>query len=119
MGVEINSLPSSTVDPSTLKWFDWSGMPLFLSQALVCFEGNGTLLNLYAALNQPKHMYRVTLIAFSIISLLCLCLGLLSYRVYGDQVADTILFNMPKGNLSMAIQLMYTINILGSFMVNI
>jgi hypothetical protein len=51
IGIEINTLPTSTVDPATLKSFDWRGMPLFLSQALVCFEGNGTLLNLYAALN--------------------------------------------------------------------
>jgi amino acid permease len=64
-------------------------------------------------------MYKVTLGAFAIISVLCLSMGLLSYRVYGDKVADTILFNMPKGNLTMAIQAMYTVNILGSFIMNI
>jgi amino acid permease len=82
-------------DITELKWIEWAGMPLFLSQALVCFEGNGAILNLYAELDKPKHMFKMIFAAFFLITALVLSLGLLSYRTYGSAVQDTILFNLP------------------------
>jgi len=32
----------------TYKWFDLSQMPIFLGQALVIFEGNASILNVYS-----------------------------------------------------------------------
>lgn len=81
------------------------------------FEGNSSILNLYAEVDQPKHFLRYTLVSFIIIMALCIGCGTLSYLTFGQQIQDIVLLNLPESSIANATKIMYLFTIMGSYVI--
>jgi len=91
-------------------------LPLFLGQTIVLFEANMSILNVYAECSEPQKFFPAMITTHVVIVSMCMLVGLLSYAAFGDATEDVILFNLPKGSdLTVTIQVMYMLNIMGSF----
>ena len=81
------------------------------------FEGNSSILNLYAEVDQPKHFLRYTMASFLIIIALCIGCGTLSYVTFGQKTQDIILLNLPSSTLADATKILYLFTIMGSYVI--
>lgn len=64
-----------------IKSFDLSALPLFFGVAVFDFEGNGTVINLYASMKEPKKFNSV-LVSTTLLYMLIVCaFSTLAYRV--------------------------------------
>jgi len=97
-------------------WFDRAHFPLFLGEILAIFEGNAGILNIYSQHSEPRQMFTNTVwthltVGFIVIGM-CTC----SYLAYGGMVQDIVLYNLPQhSNMAKVVELMYMLNIVGSF----
>lgn len=76
------------------KW-NLSGIPLFLGQSFVLFEGNACLLNVYAEHRQPRKMFGSVVQTHVLCTVSVFFMGFLAYYAYGPEVESIILFNLP------------------------
>jgi proton-coupled amino acid transporter len=81
------------------------------------FEGNSSILNLYAEVDQPKHFLKYTLASFVIIMILCIGCGTLSYLTFGQKIEDIVLLNLPESNLADITKMLYLLTIMGSYVI--
>ena len=97
------------------EYFNITMFPLFMGEVLSIFEGNTGILNLYSQQNEPRSMFRQTVITHLSVGALCVVVGSLSYLAYGSLVQDIVLYNLPQqNNLATAVALLYMLNIVGS-----
>lgn len=93
-------------------------MPLFLGQTIVLFEGNVSLLNVYAEHREPRKMLPQVILVHFYVIFAVLTIGLLSYYAFGEDLETIILFNLPSGSsFTILTQVMYMFNIMGCFVV--
>jgi amino acid permease len=77
------------------EFFNFSLFPLFMGEVMSVFEGNVGMLNIYSQQNEPRTMFRQTVITHLTVGGLCLLLGGLSYFAYGNLTQDIVLYNLP------------------------
>lgn len=95
--------------------FNINMFPLFMGEVLSIFEGNVGLLNIYSQQNEPRSMFKQTVITHLTVLIICLLMGTLSYLAYGSDTEDVVLYNLPKGsNLATLVAALYMLNIVGS-----
>jgi proton-coupled amino acid transporter len=81
------------------------------------FEGNTSILTLYAEADQPKHFLQQTIGSFVVIMGFSVAMGSLSYATYGKDVADIVLMNLPESGVADLTKLLYLFTIMGSFVI--
>jgi amino acid permease len=64
-----------------IKTFDMSAIPLFFGVAVFDFEGNGTVINLYASMKEPKKFNYVLVTTTALYALIVCAFSSLAYRV--------------------------------------
>ena len=102
------------------EYFNFAMFPLFMGEVLSIFEGNTGLLNVYSQQNEPRTMFRQTVITHLLVGGLCVVVGSLSYLAYGSLVQDIVIYNLPQqNNLATAVALLYMLNIVGSITMTI
>ena len=77
------------------EYFNMTVFPLFMGEVMSIFEGNVGILNIYSQQNEPRSMFRQTVITHIVVFVMCLLMGLLSYVAYGNLVQDIVLYNLP------------------------
>ena len=77
------------------EYFNLAMFPPFMGEVLSIFEGNVGILNIYSQQNEPRTMFRQTLITHIIVGAMCVLMGTLSYLAYGDLVQDIVIYNLP------------------------
>ena len=102
------------------EYFNFAMFPLFMGEVLSIFEGNTGLLNIYSQQNEPRSMFKQTVITHLLVGTLCIVVGSLSYLAYGSLVQDIVLYNLPQQNsMATAVALLYMLNIVGSITMTI
>lgn len=98
------------------EWFNWSHIPMFLGEILAIFEGNAGILNIYSQHSEPRAMFATTVWTHIVVGFVVISLCSVSYLAYGNMIQDIVLYNMPQhSNMARLIELMYMLNIVGSF----
>lgn len=91
---------------------------MFIATFMCIFEGNSSLLNLYAEVDKPQKFMSYTFSGFVIVVLACLGCGIFSYLTFGNTLTDVVLFNLPSNqNISIATKLCYFFTIMGSYVI--
>ena len=99
-----------------IKAVDWSQMVLGISAFMSIFEGNSSILVVYAEADKPKHFLNMILIVFSIVFFGNLTWGILSYYSFGDRLNDLILVILPiKNRVFVCAKTIYYFNVCGSY----
>jgi len=98
------------------EWFNAAHFPLFLGEILAIFEGNAGILNIYSQHSEPRAMFEATVWTHIVVGFIVISLCCVSYLAYGNMIQDIVLYNMPQhSNMARIIELMYMLNIVGSF----
>jgi hypothetical protein len=102
------------------EYFNLAMFPAFMGEVLSIFEGNVGILNIYSQQNEPRSMFKQTLITHIVVGAMCVSMGTLSYLAYGDLVQDIVLYNLPQhSNLATIVAILYMLNIVGSISMTI
>ena len=110
--IEIHNAASRQEVP----WFDFTLLPLFLGQTAVLYEGNCSLLNIYAETREPRQMMQITVQVHVFLSTAVLITGVLSCYAFGDSISEIILYDLPEGEaFTVLTQGFYMLNIMGTF----
>eukprot|EP00347_Sterkiella_histriomuscorum_P009027 403342809 len=117
VGVELQLLYDEEVPPKQdLKNIKWSAIPIYFGVTMCIFEGNGMILNLYSQADKPKKfMFQIWLVMLTI-TISGLSYGLLSYKVFGNDIESLVVFNLPENAIGITIKLMYMLTIIGSYL---
>ena len=90
---------------------------MFCATMMNIFEGNASILNLYAEADHPKHFFTVISSLFVGISVfLGIMVGVLGYFAFGNACQSTILLNMPnEASIGIVAKICYITTIVGSY----
>ena len=90
--------------------FEFSAIPLFFGVAVFDFEGNATVINLYASMKEPKKFNYVLVTTTVIYVLIVAIFSSVAYRVrtqssnliqaYGNDIEDIVTLNLPHDNVT-------------------
>jgi hypothetical protein len=99
------------------KMHDWRAFPIFCATMMNIFEGNQTILNLYASADKPKSFFKIISVLFVIVSLcIGVAVGVLGYVAFGNSCSSTILLNMPNEVfIGVFAKVCYIVTIIGSY----
>lgn len=101
-----------------IMWMNLSALPIFLGQTCVLFEGNCSLLNIYAEHRYPREMMRTTVHVHIVLAILTLMTGVLSYYAFGDSLSEIIIYDLPeKMPFTILTQIFYMLNVMGCFVI--
>ena len=81
------------------------------------FEGNSSILSLYAEVDQPKHFLKYTILSFILIVIFCIFCGALSFMTFGQKIEDIVLLNFEESNISDFAKILYLFTIMGSYVI--
>lgn len=105
----------NTFDTREVKLFDFWEYPIFFGIAILNFEGNPSALNIQASMKHPRRFTRTLLSASSIIVLIVIIQGTLSYGAYGNYIEDLVTLNLPHTRLTAALRVFYALALIMSY----
>lgn len=104
-----------TEEDRQLKHWNLMAVPLLIAGCANLFEGNVTILTLYAEHNEPKNFIPIALGVQMFYVTIALTVGTLSYYAFGDTTQDIILLNLPTNeSLLIAAKCLFFFAIVGS-----
>ena len=119
-GKVVTATEEKMAEAFNYEYFNFGMFPMFMGEVLSIFEGNVGLLNIYSQQNQPRSMFKQTVVTHVVVGVLCLAMGCLSYLAYGSLIQDIVLYNLPQhSNLGTLVAILYMLNIVGSITMTI
>jgi len=83
-----------------LNYFTPSALPLFFGVAVFDFEGNNIVLNLHAAMKEPKRVHWALNRVLALYVFMIASFSAIAYYCYGDTLDDMVTLNLPHDNLT-------------------
>jgi proton-coupled amino acid transporter len=91
-------------------------LPLFFGTAVFAFEGIGLVLPLQNEMRKPSDFRRpigVLNVGMSVVTMLYILIGSLSYLKYGDDIKGSVTLNLPEGDiLAQSVKIIISLGIL-------
>ena len=109
-----------TTDDLKYRYWEWDQMILGISAFMSIFEGNSSILTVYAEADKPKQFAGIVMSVYVMLALAFASWGILSYYAFGNTLTDIILIILPSHDgLSIAAKIIYSLNICGSYILMI
>ncbi|CAH2352605.1 vacuolar amino acid transporter 3 [[Candida] railenensis] len=90
--------------------FNPNSWSMLIGVAVTSFEGIGLILPIEASMKNPEKFPQVLSISMTLITSLFVCVGVVGYTSFGDQVKSIIILNLPQDHVSVQmIQVLYSI----------
>ena len=93
-GKVVTATEEKMAEAFNYEYFNFGMFPMFMGEVLSIFEGNVGLLNIYSQQNQPRSMFKQTVVTHVVVGVLCLAMGCLSYLAYGSLIQDLSLIHI-------------------------
>lgn len=73
-------------DVAEYNYINWSKIPFFMATFMTIYEGNSSLLNIYAEVDKPTDFNTSLLITFTVLIVACAGFGTFSYLTFGSAI---------------------------------
>ncbi|ORZ16349.1 transmembrane amino acid transporter protein-domain-containing protein [Absidia repens] len=92
-----------------IKMVNGDTFALMIGTAVFSFEGIGMVVPIIEGMKDPNKFPRVLTIGMIICTVVFTMVGTIGYIAYGDTIQASIVANLPRGPLSITVQLVYAI----------
>uniref|UniRef100_A0A061SET5 Solute carrier family 32 (Vesicular inhibitory amino acid transporter) n=1 Tax=Tetraselmis sp. GSL018 TaxID=582737 RepID=A0A061SET5_9CHLO len=87
-----------------------TSLPLTFGIMAFVYAGHGVFPSIQASMQKPKDFDKVLNLAYALVGTCCALIAALGYYMYGNRVADVIIFSLPAGPLALLCSCLILIN---------